>query len=363
MAVFVAMGASGCQGQSAAAPAPASPLATQLIRRPGRPPLLAIKQSQVPGMSFAEVRKIALPDVLEANGVVTFDSRRVAKIVARVSGRIEASPIAVWDRVRKGEKIVELYSPDFMTAEAEYLQSLSTASLSKAPQMAGTGNLAEAMVTAARTKLELLGMDDADIMKLDTPQPRVWIRSPISGTVIDNKAVIGSQVNPGNALFVVGTLNEVWVTAQVYEDDLARVHEGQELEAVTMAFPNEIFRGTITRISPDIDPQTHTAAVRCNVHNEGLKLKPGMLARVRILTRPAYALVVPQGALVFDTDSYYAFVADREDAVERRKVAIGSWSEQGYTRVVSGLKPGERVVIGQTLQVNALWHRAMEAGS
>jgi Cu(I)/Ag(I) efflux system membrane fusion protein len=361
--VFAAMGASGCQGQSAAAPAPTPRLTTQLIKRPGRPPLLAIEPSQVPGMSFTEVRKVALPDVLEANGVVTFDTRRVAKIVARVSGRIEASPIAVWDQVRKGEKIVQLYSPDFMTAEAEYLQSLSTASLSKAPQMAGTGGLAKAMVQAARTKLELLGMDYRDIMKLQTPQPRVWIRSPISGTVIKNQAVIGSQVNPGDVLFVVGTLNKVWVTAQVYEDDLARVHEGQELQAVTTAFPNQVFRGTITRISPDIDPHTHTAAVRCDVENQGLRLKPGMLARVRILTKPGYALVVPQGALVFDTDSYYAFVRSGEDAVERRKVDIGPWSEQGYTRVISGLKPGERVVIGQTLQVNALWHRAVEAGS
>ncbi len=314
-------------------------------------------------MSFTEVRKVALPDALEANGVVSFDTRRVAKIVARVSGRIEASPIAVWDQVRKGEKIVQLYSPDFMTAEAEYLQSLSTASLSKAPQMAGTGNLAEAMVQAARTKLELLGMDDADILKLETPQPRVWIRSPISGTVIKNKAVIGSQVNPGDALFVVGTLNEVWVTAQVYEDDLARVRVGQKLEAVTTAFPDQVFTGTIARISPEVDPKTHTAQVRCEVRNPELRLKPGMLARVRIVTAPGYALVVPQDALVFDTDSYYAFVGAGQDAVERRKVDIGSWNEQGYTRVLSGLKPGERVVVGQTLQVNGLWHRAVEAGS
>jgi len=74
--------------------------------------------------------------------------------------------------------------------------------------------------------------------------------------------------------------------------------------------------------------------------------------------RPGQALVVPQGALVFDTDSYYAFVESGSDRVERRKVTIGSWSEQGEARIISGLKEGDRVVTGETLQVNALWHEA-----
>jgi multidrug efflux pump subunit AcrA (membrane-fusion protein) len=83
-----------------------------------------------------------------------------------------------------------------------------------------------------------------------------------------------------------------------------------------------------------------------------------MLARVKITVRPGQALVVPQEALVFDTDSYYAFVLVGGDRVERRKVTIGSWSEKGEARIVSGLNAGDRVVSGETLQVNALWHEA-----
>jgi multidrug efflux pump subunit AcrA (membrane-fusion protein) len=89
-----------------------------------------------------------------------------------------------------------------------------------------------------------------------------------------------------------------------------------------------------------------------------LKLKPQMLARVKIVTRPGSALVVEQDALIFETNGYYAFVDAGANRIERREVAIGSWSEKGYARVIAGLKPGDRVITGQTIQVNALWHEA-----
>jgi len=83
-----------------------------------------------------------------------------------------------------------------------------------------------------------------------------------------------------------------------------------------------------------------------------------MLARVKIVTQPGYALVVPQKALVFETDAYYAFVQVARGRFERRKVAISSWNEKGYARVVSGLKAGQEVVSDESVQVNALWHLA-----
>jgi membrane fusion protein, copper/silver efflux system len=351
--------AAGCEsaptGRAAIEPTPAVP---QLIRQQGGPELMRLRASDVPGMRFAEVREVELPGVLETTGQVTFDDRRVATIVSRVSGRIEDTRVSQWDNVKRGERILALYSPDFMTGEAEYLQALSTEKLSKGPGLNEANRLASAMVQAARRKLELLGMEDADIRATRAPNPVVWMRAPISGTVVEKKAVRGAQVSPGDVLLMLGTLDHVWITADIYEDDLARVHEGQALDAVTTAFPDEVFKGTIARVSPSIDPNTHTAQIRCEVANPGLKLKPQMLARVKIITRPGSALVIPQAALVFETDGYYAFVGAGRDRLERRRIAIGSWNEQGYARVVSGLKPGDRVVTGETLQVNALWHQA-----
>ena len=165
-------------------------------------------------------------------------------------------------------------------------------------------------------------------------------------------------MNPGDALLSLGTLDDVWITGDIYEDDLGRVQVGQELEAVTTAFPDEVFKGTIARISPNVDPTTHTLQIRCEVKNPGNRLKPQMLAKIKITTRTGEALVIPQDALVFDIDNYYAFVEVSPGQLEHRKVAIASWSRAGYARVVSGLKAGERVVSGETLQINALWHEA-----
>jgi membrane fusion protein, copper/silver efflux system len=289
---------------------------------------------------------------------VTFDDRRVSTIVSRVQGRIENIRVSLWDTVRKGEPIVELYSPDFMLGEAEYLQAQTTSTVSLHAAVEGSADLAQSMVTAAKRKLELLGMSDADIAAIKSPAPTIWMRAPITGTVVQNQAVIGSAINPGDVLYQLGTLDHVWLTADVYEVDLGRVSVGQQLSAVTTAFPDQEFKGEIARVSPDIDPNAHTAQIRCEIENPGLKLKPQMLARVKIITNPSSALVVPQQALVFDGGSYVAFVEAMPGSVERRTVEIGSWNEDGYARILSGIKAGDRVIVKQAIQVNALWHEA-----
>ncbi|MBV8056859.1 MAG: efflux RND transporter periplasmic adaptor subunit, partial [Deltaproteobacteria bacterium] len=129
-------------------------------------------------------------------------------------------------------------------------------------------------------------------------------------------------------------------------------------QAVTTAYPDEVFHGTIARISPNLDPNTHTAQIRCAVNNAGSRLKPQMLARVRIVVRPGRALVAPLNALVFETDAYFAYVDLGGGRLERRKVTIASWNQRGIARVVSGLSAGDQVVTNATLQVDELWHQA-----
>lgn len=357
LAVSLLLG--GCRADTAsrAAPVPEATPVVHLVKQQGVE-LLQFNPSEIPGLSVIEAQNIEMPGLLETSGQITYDDRRVSTIVSRVQGRIEQTRVSLWDNVERGEKIVALYSPDFMTAEAEYLQAHASTKLMSAPGVGGSSDFAGALSLAAKRKLQFLGMSDSDIAAIKTPDPTVWMRAPISGTVVDNKVQRGAAVNPGDVLFSLGTLNDVWITGDIYEDDLARVRVGQELSAVTTAFPDEVFHGVIARISPNIDPATHTLQIRCEVKNPGARLKPQMLARVTIVTRPGDALVVLQDALVFDIDSYYAFVEVSPGTFEHRKVAIASWSKAGYARVVSGLKPGDRVVSGETLQVNALWHQA-----
>jgi Cu(I)/Ag(I) efflux system membrane fusion protein len=348
----------GCHSDTPSrAAVPEATPAVHLVRQQGVE-LIQFNASDVPGLSIVEVQNIELPGVLETSGQITYDDRSTSTIISRVQGRIEQTRVSLWDNVQRGEKIVALYSPDFMTAESEYLQARESSKLMTAPGVGGSSDFAGALSQAARRKLQFLGMTDADIQAIKAPDPTVWMRAPISGTVVENKVQRGAAVNPGDVLFSLGTLNDVWITGDIYEDDLARVRVGQQLSAVTTAFPDEVFHGVIDRISPNIDPSTHTLQIRCAVKNPGARLKPQMLAKVSIVTRPGEALVIPQDALVFDIDNYYAFVEVSPGTFEHRKVTIASWSRVGYARIVSGLKPGDRVVSGETLQVNALWHEA-----
>jgi Cu(I)/Ag(I) efflux system membrane fusion protein len=330
----------------------------KLVRGADGAELLELRATSVPGMTAGTVKEIELPRILETSGQVTFDDRRVATIISRVTGRVEAVNVSQWDSVKQGQPIISLYSPDFMTAEAEYLQALKTSQLNTDPALSDHSMLATAMVTAARRKLELLGLDGHDIDAIKTPSTMVVMRAPISGVVVEKQVMRGSQVNPGDVLFTLGVLDEVWITADIYEADMARVHAGQALEAVPVAFPDQVFKGVIARVSPSIDPGTHTLQIRCQVRNPDFRLKPQMLVRVRLVTTPGTALVVPQQALVFETDSYYAFVQVEPDKVSRRRVAVTSWNEQGYARVLSGLAAGEHVIQRESLQANALWHQA-----
>jgi multidrug efflux pump subunit AcrA (membrane-fusion protein) len=154
---------------------------------------------------------------------------------------------------------MSLYSPDLMTAEAEYLEATSSAS-----QTGSTGSRTEVfgmpggglsitanLRAAAVRKLELLGFSPADIGSIRSPSASVWMRAPISGIVVSKNVVRGQQVNPGDQLFSLATLEQVWLTADIYEDDLSRVHVGQTLQAVTAAYPDEVFAGVINRNQPE----------------------------------------------------------------------------------------------------------------
>ena len=329
----------------------------QLVRQGQGPELMKLAPNELHGMTLTPVKAIELAGILETTGQITFDDRRVASIISRVTGRIEEIRVSQWDYVRRGQPIATLYSPDIMTGEAEYLQAKATTS-NVANASPESQEFARSMLDAAKRKLDLLGIEPDQIASIQRAAPSFVMRAPISGYVVQNQSLRGSAVNPGDVMYSLGTLEDVWITGDIYEDDLARVQAGQQLEAVTTAYPDEMFHGTIARISPNIDPNTHTLQIRCEVQNPGFNLKPQMLARVKIVVRPGQTLVVPLDALVFENAGYFAYVDTGLGLLERRKVAIGAWDKEGLARVVAGLKAGDQVVTGEALQVNAMWHEA-----
>jgi membrane fusion protein, copper/silver efflux system len=359
LAVLIVLLGAGCDAAPQAGGGHAEPPVTPvtLVHQGHGPELLQLPRGGLAGLTLTKVRTTMLPGLLQTTGQVTFDDRRVANIISRVTGRIEEVRVSQWDVVRRGQPILTLYSPDFMTAEAEYLQAKASA-----PALAAGGadnvQFARSMVEAAERKLELLGIGRDQIAAIKTPAPTFTMRAPVSGIVVQNQALRGSAVNPGDVLFGVGTLDDVWVTADIYEDDLARVRVGQPLQAVTIAYPDVAFHGVVDRISPGVDPNTHTLQIRCQVNNPGAKLRPQMLAQVSIAVMRGTTLLVPRDALVFETDRYFAFVDVGGGRFERRTVVTGPWDQPGYARVITGLAPGDQVVTEGALQVDQLWHEA-----
>src|ERR1700733_6539827 len=223
-ALLMALGVSGCRGEPHANAD--TTVVTQnfpQLSHLGGQEVLSLKPSDVPGMTYAEVQQVSLPGVLETTGQVNFVDDRVSTISSRVQGRIENMRVATWDNVHRGELVLQLYSPDFMMGEAEYLQAKTTSGISAHSSIPGSADLAQSMVLAARHKLELLGMSDADIDGIKGAEPTIWMRAPVSGTVVQNKATIGSAINPGDVLYQLGTLDRVWLNADIYEVALAGV--------------------------------------------------------------------------------------------------------------------------------------------
>jgi membrane fusion protein, copper/silver efflux system len=341
-----------------------------LVRQADGSESMVIANAQTEEGSIGTVRQVQLPGVLEATGHVTFDDKLVSTIISRLTGRIEEMRSSQWETVRRGQLVMKVYSPDYMSAEAEYL-----AATSGQTQDGGTGTQNEAfglpvsfgmsgsLKEAAIRKLDLLGFSPADIAKIRTASPSVWVSAPISGIIVSKNVVRGEAVNPGDQLFALATLQRVWITADIYQEDLSRVWVGQSLDAVTASYPGQVFKGTVQKISPALDPNIHTLQLRCQVDNPGSMLKPQMLARVRLATSPRTALVIPQSALVFDDNGYFAFVVTGVDSVERRRVEIAEWSEPGHARVLSGINPGDRFITTESLRFNALWHEARAKAS
>jgi Cu(I)/Ag(I) efflux system membrane fusion protein len=354
---LIAIVGAGCDSSPQAGSKQPALMVPTLVHQGQGPELMQLPRGGIPGMTLTVVQTTELPSTLQTTGQIAFDDRRVANIVSRVTGRIEDVRVSQWDTVRRGQPILTLYSPDYMTAEAEYLQAKASVG-ALAGGGADNAQFARSMVDAAVRKLDLLGITPDQIATIRTAAPSFVMRAPISGTVVQNQALRGSAVNPGDVLYSVGTLDDVWVTGDIYEDDLARVRVGQLLEAIVTAYPDDVFHGTVERISPGLDPNTHTLQIRCQVRNPDLKLKPQMLAQVTIDVLPASTVTVPMDSLVFETESYFAYVDVGGDRFERRKVVISSWNHPGYVRVLSGLVPGDRVVGGATMQVDQLWHEA-----
>jgi cobalt-zinc-cadmium efflux system membrane fusion protein len=324
---------------------------------------------------------------IRATGKILVSEDRVAAIGPVHEGRLVRLSAGQGSAVRKGQKLADLQSADIDEAEADYLKALAdyenakrtseaevklaqqtydrtkmlyekTIAAGKALQSAehdlqvakatADSSVAstKAALTSARHRLLILGLKESDMNALANKSDFAAVfslTSPISGTVVERNATVGATVGSDATVFKIVDISSVWIDANVFEKDVARVKLGQQVNVSVTAFPGAVFSGKVILVSTVVDPDTRSVKVRTEVQNHDGRLKPDMFANVEIITDVnRTSISIPQTALLNDGGQAVVFVA-AGSGFEKRTVTPGIQSDDRI-EITSGLKAGDKVV-------------------
>ncbi|HEX7807995.1 MAG TPA: efflux RND transporter periplasmic adaptor subunit [Thermoanaerobaculia bacterium] len=286
---------------------------------------------------------------LVTTGRVTFDERRLAQITAYTTGRIEKLYANfTGDTVRRGETVATIYSPDVFSTQQEYLLAIQNRQRMRRAGFDSARSASEDLVESTKRRLMLFGMTTAQIAQLERTSKPIFatnVVAPVSGIVTKKLAVEQQYVEQGQPLLEVADLAQVWVEADVYEQQLPDVKLGQAVELTSAAVPGKTFTGKVGFIQPVLTGATRTARVRVEMPNPGLTLKPDMYVNVRIIGEPAAPhIMVPASAVVDRGQAKFVWVETTPGTYEPREVQTGQRHGEAIV-VVSGLHAGDNVVV------------------
>lgn len=292
------------------------------------------------GIRTGIVAKGPLRRNIRTMGVIDFDETTLADVTTKFKGWIEKLYVdATGKQAHKGEPLFEIYAPELVSAQTEYLLALN-----QTANNPGT----ESLKATALTKLKFFDISDEQIAELEKTRlakKTLRVTAPRDGIVVEKMAVEGQMVDAGMKLYRLADLAIVWVMSQVYEQDLAFVQLGQEATVSLSYLPDRKFRGRVTYLYPTVDEKTRTARVRMEFHNPGYFLKPGMFATVELQVElEPSTLLVPDMAVLRSGEKNTVFVALAGGKFEPRAVTLGPRSENNMYQVLAGLSEGERVV-------------------
>jgi Cu(I)/Ag(I) efflux system membrane fusion protein len=252
--------------------------------------------------------------------------------------------------------LLEVYSPDLVLAQREYLVARTAASdMAQADPMARDNAKAIADAALSRLKNWDISADQlARLQRSGSARRTLTLRAPLGGVVMDKQALEGLHFAAGDMLYRIVDLSTVWLLADVYEQDLAQIRPGNAAAITVQAYPGRVFEGRVAFVYPTVNAQTRTAKVRIEVPNPELLLKTDMYATVEIAAPAdsAAVLAVPDSA-VLDTGTRQTVLIDRsEGRFEPRAVKLGARAG-GYAAVLEGVREGEKVVTGANFLIDA----------
>jgi len=299
------------------------------------------------GVRLAPVTLGTLRTTVEAVGSAAYNERDVAVVQARSNGFLERLYVrALLDPVRQGQPLADLYVPDWVAAQEEYLSAKRISA-----QVAGKSM--DGLVDAARQRMRLAGMGEEQIRRVEgsgVVQTRITLTAPIGGVVTELTAREGMTVMAGAPLFRINGLSTIWVNAEVPENVAASVRPGDAVEARATALPGVTFRGKVSAILPEVSPVTRTFKARVELANPGSRLVPGMFATVDFAPAERKdVLLVPSEAIIQTGKRSVVVVAQGDGRFAPVDVDVGLDSG-GQTEIRKGLQAGQNVVVsGQFL--------------
>lgn len=299
------------------------------------------------GITFGTVEMRPLENRIRTAGTVTPDETKLAQVVPKVGGYVERLYVDYTGQsVRRGQPLLELYSPELLAAEQELLVAAGVERSVGQSAIPGVPSSSPGLLQAARRRLELWDISDAqidEILRTGTVRRTLTLYAPVTGIVLEKHVVQGQAVEPGQMLYAMANLADVWVEAALREQDAGAVRVGSEASVTLAAFPGHPFAGRVTYIYPTLDSASRTLRARIEVPNPDGRLKPGMYATVELTTPTRAALSVPASAVVNTGERTLVFVDVGHGDLAPREVMVGRVAG-GYAEVLSGLEPGQRVV-------------------
>lgn len=294
---------------------------------------------------------------VRAVAVVQADERRLHTVAPRFAGWVETLHVnTTGQAVERGQSLMEIYSPDLITAQEEYLIAWKGLQLPRGGSRDVQANMQQ-LADSAVQRLRNWGISDAELRRLQEErvvQQYLTLRSPATGVVLEKPPIAGQSFMAGELLYRIADLSSVWVLADIFESDLALVHVGQMVTIHVDAYPARQFMAQVTFVYPTVTPETRTAKVRMEVPNAAGLLKPAMFARVEIASSrgKGAVLTVPDSA-VLDTGTRQLVLVQRgEGLYEPRTVKLGLRAD-GLVEVLDGVQPDDNVVVNANFLIDA----------
>ena len=336
---------------------------------------------QEAGIKTWTIAPVPLGNSLTLNGSVAYDENHLLVVAPPVAGRVVQLPVDLGQAVNKGQPVAWIESIELGRARQEYGRALTEleiaqksydrAKLLVAEKAISAGEFQQregdylgkrAAVSAAEAALRQAGDNPADARQQSAAAvPRVALRAPFNGRVIDRKVTPGSLVEALHPIVTIADLSSVWCFFQVYEKDLAAMRASLPIAVTSDAFPNDRFTGVIDFVGGDVDASTRTIRVRATVRNREQKLRPGLFVKGRVevprASKGEEVLAVPKGALQTLEGRSTVFVRLDATKFARRFVETGQTFDD-YVQVLNGVRAGEEVVVDGSFVMKSEFSKA-----